>query len=194
MRGGISSDLGKEMLPIAGADEVDCRRDLTESDTGCYLAGDIRANEQVRSCVGRGRVLINGGERRDGFSGRTIGHAHDLDQGTQSYRPRIAKNQPALGRRRPVSRSAENRGRAIATYNVQTLVAVRARAQRHGTFRLVPRVRPDREPVHSQRFRDSRPEIRPLHHQPGAGSARRQLHYYTAGNVLLYRPNTPPCW
>lgn len=47
MRGGISSDLGKEMLPIAGADEVDCRRDLTESDTGCYLAGDIRANEQV---------------------------------------------------------------------------------------------------------------------------------------------------
>lgn len=47
MRGGISSDFGKEMLPIAGADEVDCRRDLTESDTGCYLAGDIRANEQV---------------------------------------------------------------------------------------------------------------------------------------------------
>lgn len=52
MRGGITSNLGKEMLPIAGADEVDCRRDLTESDTGCYLAGDIRANEQVLvSCV-----------------------------------------------------------------------------------------------------------------------------------------------
>jgi len=49
MRGGISSTFGKEMLPIAGADEVDCRRDLTESDTGCYLAGDIRANEQVIS-------------------------------------------------------------------------------------------------------------------------------------------------
>jgi len=47
MRGGISSDFGKEMLPISGADEMDCRRDLTESDTGCYLAGDIRANEQV---------------------------------------------------------------------------------------------------------------------------------------------------
>lgn len=47
MRSGISSDRGKEMLPIAGADEVDCRRDLVESDTGCYLAGDIRANEQV---------------------------------------------------------------------------------------------------------------------------------------------------
>ncbi|XP_008185071.1 LOW QUALITY PROTEIN: peroxidasin [Acyrthosiphon pisum] len=47
MRGGISSNFGKEMLPIAGAEEVDCRRDLTESDTGCYLAGDIRANEQV---------------------------------------------------------------------------------------------------------------------------------------------------
>ncbi|XP_050432514.1 peroxidasin [Adelges cooleyi] len=47
MRGGISSDMGKEMMPIAGADEVDCRRDLTESTTGCYLAGDIRANEQV---------------------------------------------------------------------------------------------------------------------------------------------------
>ncbi|XP_050539953.1 peroxidasin isoform X2 [Daktulosphaira vitifoliae] len=47
MRGGISSGSGKEMLPIAGVDEMDCRRDLTESTTGCYLAGDIRANEQV---------------------------------------------------------------------------------------------------------------------------------------------------
>jgi len=59
MRGGISSDLGKEMLPISGADEMDCRRDLTESDTGCYLAGDIRANEQVNMRTGRnGRTVI----------------------------------------------------------------------------------------------------------------------------------------
>lgn len=48
LRVGISSPAGKAMLPIAGGTEVDCRRDVTESDVGCFLAGDIRVNEQVR--------------------------------------------------------------------------------------------------------------------------------------------------
>lgn len=47
LRVGISSSAGKAMLPIAGGQEVDCRRDVTESDVGCFLAGDIRVNEQV---------------------------------------------------------------------------------------------------------------------------------------------------
>lgn len=47
LRVGISSPASKAMLPIAGGQEVDCRRDVTESDVGCFLAGDIRVNEQV---------------------------------------------------------------------------------------------------------------------------------------------------
>lgn len=47
LRVGITSEAGKAMLPIAGGQEVDCRRDVTESDVGCFLAGDIRVNEQV---------------------------------------------------------------------------------------------------------------------------------------------------
>uniref|UniRef100_A0A1B6E548 Uncharacterized protein n=2 Tax=Clastoptera arizonana TaxID=38151 RepID=A0A1B6E548_9HEMI len=47
LRVGILSNAGKAMLPISGAQEVDCRRDITESDVGCFLAGDIRVNEQV---------------------------------------------------------------------------------------------------------------------------------------------------
>ncbi|XP_054274117.1 peroxidasin-like isoform X2 [Macrosteles quadrilineatus] len=47
LRVGISSPAGKAMLPIAGGQEVDCRRDVTESDVGCFLAGDIRVNEQI---------------------------------------------------------------------------------------------------------------------------------------------------
>lgn len=47
LRVGISSRSGKAMLPIAGQQEVDCRRDITESDVGCFLAGDIRVNEQI---------------------------------------------------------------------------------------------------------------------------------------------------
>lgn len=37
----------KPMLPYAGNQGMDCRRDLTESNINCFLAGDIRANEQV---------------------------------------------------------------------------------------------------------------------------------------------------
>lgn len=47
LRQGILSSANKPYLPIAGATEVDCRRDPTESNIGCLLAGDIRANEQV---------------------------------------------------------------------------------------------------------------------------------------------------
>ncbi|KAL1456925.1 hypothetical protein WDU94_001611, partial [Cyamophila willieti] len=47
LRQGILSAANKPYLPIAGATEVDCRRDPTESNIGCLLAGDIRANEQV---------------------------------------------------------------------------------------------------------------------------------------------------
>lgn len=49
LRGGISSDYNKIYLPTAGQNEVDCRRDLGESNTGCLLAGDIRVNEQASS-------------------------------------------------------------------------------------------------------------------------------------------------
>ena len=47
LRTGIVTLHGKPLLPIAGAQEVDCRRDPTESEIGCFLAGDIRVNEQV---------------------------------------------------------------------------------------------------------------------------------------------------
>ncbi|CAH0386545.1 unnamed protein product [Bemisia tabaci] len=47
LREGIKAPYDKPLLPIAGATEVDCRRDLTEGDVGCFLAGDIRVNEQV---------------------------------------------------------------------------------------------------------------------------------------------------
>ncbi|XP_017777040.1 PREDICTED: peroxidasin [Nicrophorus vespilloides] len=53
----LNSDLGKlregviypgrkPMLPYHGG-QMDCRRDETESNVNCFLAGDIRANEQV---------------------------------------------------------------------------------------------------------------------------------------------------
>lgn len=83
MRGGISSNLGREMLPIAGAEEVDCRRDLTESDTGCYLAGDIRANEQVIIILMWYNILTrqkNEVKQKNGFLGWFVGHAYGLDQ------------------------------------------------------------------------------------------------------------------
>jgi peroxidase len=47
LRVGIPTAGGKYLLPLAGSEEVDCRRDPTESDVGCFLAGDIRVNEQV---------------------------------------------------------------------------------------------------------------------------------------------------
>ncbi|XP_065214179.1 peroxidasin [Planococcus citri] len=47
LRGGVVTNGGHVYLPTAGLNEVDCRRDLNESNTGCFLAGDIRVNEQV---------------------------------------------------------------------------------------------------------------------------------------------------
>ncbi|KAL1130925.1 hypothetical protein AAG570_012166 [Ranatra chinensis] len=47
LRVGIPTPSGKHLLPIAGSQEVDCRRDPTESEVGCFLAGDIRVNEQL---------------------------------------------------------------------------------------------------------------------------------------------------
>ena len=37
----------KPLLPYAGNQGVDCRRNLSESNVNCFVAGDIRANEQV---------------------------------------------------------------------------------------------------------------------------------------------------
>ena len=45
------SEKGKPYLPAAGTNEVDCRRDLSESNVNCFLAGDIRVNEQVSRIV-----------------------------------------------------------------------------------------------------------------------------------------------
>lgn len=37
----------KPLLPYAGGQGMDCRRNVSESDVNCFLAGDIRANEQA---------------------------------------------------------------------------------------------------------------------------------------------------
>lgn len=37
----------KALLPYTGGPGMDCRRDLSESNINCFVAGDIRANEQV---------------------------------------------------------------------------------------------------------------------------------------------------
>ncbi|KAK4877721.1 hypothetical protein RN001_010227 [Aquatica leii] len=37
----------KPLLPYDGIQGMDCRRNLTESNVNCFLAGDIRANEQI---------------------------------------------------------------------------------------------------------------------------------------------------
>lgn len=47
LRVGLSTESGKPLLPVAGVQEVDCRRDPTEHEAGCFLAGDIRVNEQI---------------------------------------------------------------------------------------------------------------------------------------------------
>jgi peroxidase len=36
-----------QLPPLAERDFMDCRRDPRESQIGCFLAGDVRANEQV---------------------------------------------------------------------------------------------------------------------------------------------------
>lgn len=37
----------KPLLPTTGLNGMDCRRNLEESDRNCFVAGDIRANEQI---------------------------------------------------------------------------------------------------------------------------------------------------
>ena len=48
LREGLSYEYsGRPFLPFNQRHEIDCRRDHTESQIGCLLAGDVRANEQV---------------------------------------------------------------------------------------------------------------------------------------------------
>lgn len=47
LRHGIVGPTGKPLMPFSDGAPVDCRRDLSESGIDCFLAGDIRANEQV---------------------------------------------------------------------------------------------------------------------------------------------------
>ena len=48
LREGLTYDYGPlPLLPFNDAHPVDCRRDPRESSIGCFLAGDIRANEQL---------------------------------------------------------------------------------------------------------------------------------------------------
>lgn len=46
LREGVSFPGRKPLLPYSGG-QMDCRRDLSESSVNCFLAGDIRANEQT---------------------------------------------------------------------------------------------------------------------------------------------------
>ncbi|KAK7077517.1 hypothetical protein SK128_025715 [Halocaridina rubra] len=48
LRHGILMSTGKPLMPFSDGAPVDCRRDLSESSIDCFLAGDIRANEQAR--------------------------------------------------------------------------------------------------------------------------------------------------
>ncbi|ODM97862.1 Peroxidasin [Orchesella cincta] len=48
LRNGIYILADKPLMPFATDDNwVDCRRNFRESDVGCFLAGDIRSNEQL---------------------------------------------------------------------------------------------------------------------------------------------------
>lgn len=47
LREGVEFPGRKPMLPYTGGTEMDCRRNLSESSVNCFVAGDIRANEQV---------------------------------------------------------------------------------------------------------------------------------------------------
>uniref|UniRef100_A0A2P2HZE6 Peroxidasin-like n=3 Tax=Hirondellea gigas TaxID=1518452 RepID=A0A2P2HZE6_9CRUS len=47
MRIGISMPSGKPLMPFSGGAPIDCRRDHGESAIDCFLAGDVRANEQT---------------------------------------------------------------------------------------------------------------------------------------------------
>lgn len=47
LRSGVTYPARKALLPYAGNQGVDCRRNLSESNINCFVAGDIRVNEQV---------------------------------------------------------------------------------------------------------------------------------------------------
>ncbi|XP_022236512.1 peroxidasin-like [Limulus polyphemus] len=47
LRHGPLMQSGKPLLPFNDGQPIDCQRDPTASNIGCFLAGDIRANEQL---------------------------------------------------------------------------------------------------------------------------------------------------
>ncbi|GFT51376.1 peroxidasin [Trichonephila clavipes] len=47
LRSGVLMSTGKPLLPFNDGQPIDCKRDLAESTVDCFLAGDVRANEQL---------------------------------------------------------------------------------------------------------------------------------------------------
>ncbi|XP_022833229.1 peroxidasin-like [Spodoptera litura] len=47
LRVGVTFPGRKPLLPTVGINGMDCRRNLDESNRNCFVAGDIRANEQI---------------------------------------------------------------------------------------------------------------------------------------------------
>lgn len=48
LRSGLETDSGQPLMPFATPNTpMDCKRDPQESNVGCFLSGDVRANEQV---------------------------------------------------------------------------------------------------------------------------------------------------
>lgn len=47
LREGLGFNYGKPLLPFNARHVIDCRRDPRESNIGCFLTGDVRANEQL---------------------------------------------------------------------------------------------------------------------------------------------------
>ncbi|GIY20735.1 peroxidasin [Caerostris darwini] len=47
LRSGVLMFTGKPLLPFNDGQPIDCKRDIAESTIDCFLAGDVRANEQL---------------------------------------------------------------------------------------------------------------------------------------------------
>ncbi|GFS41621.1 peroxidasin [Nephila pilipes] len=47
LRSGVLMSTGKPLLPFNDGQPIDCKRDIAESTVDCFLAGDVRANEQL---------------------------------------------------------------------------------------------------------------------------------------------------
>ncbi|XP_054710141.1 peroxidasin-like [Uloborus diversus] len=47
LRSGVLMHTGKPLLPFNDGQPIDCKRDFAESNVDCFLAGDVRANEQL---------------------------------------------------------------------------------------------------------------------------------------------------